>query len=171
MTGCSIHGLGYALVLAFHATGDFRVFATVRNASRMAGLKLKAKSGGEVKTLRLDVLDQPSIERCVAEVKALIQEGESQGWNRAGLTRLVNNAAVGELLLALGLALFTFFCLPGCFPLSVHYPILLDQETETKLRNDMERNGTKWNKEDGCALSSTNMFHWNGDLIVMPYGT
>ncbi|KEF58913.1 uncharacterized protein A1O9_03756 [Exophiala aquamarina CBS 119918] len=93
ITGCSTHGLGYALALAFHATGEFRVFATARDTSRMAGLK--ERSGGEIETLQLDVLDQPSIERCVAEVQALIEQGESGGVNRKGLACLVNNAGGG----------------------------------------------------------------------------
>jgi len=94
ITGCSAHSLGYALALAFHATGEFRVFATARDLSRMDGLK--ERSGHKIETLQLDVLDQESIDRCFAEVAALIETGEREGTNGKGLNCLVNNAGGGE---------------------------------------------------------------------------
>lgn len=77
---------------------------------------LKEKSGGEIETLQLDVLDQASIERCVAEVTALIDQGESLGLNWKGLTCLVNNAGGGEFfpfMVLFDVVVFDHACMDG----------------------------------------------------------
>lgn len=102
ITGCSQHGLGHALALAFHATGQFRVFATARDVGRMAGLRDQEQEqdteepGNAIETLQLDVLDEQSIARCVEMVRGLIEEGAARGCNQPGLGVLVNNAGGGE---------------------------------------------------------------------------
>ena len=121
ITGCSTHSLGYALALAFHDAG-FRVFATARNEAKMQGLIEEAKTRTltkrgknsrqahddesadvdvdidvDIELVKLDVLDQASIDNCVATVERLIDEGARSGRNVAGLSCLVNNAGGGEL--------------------------------------------------------------------------
>ena len=91
ITGCSAHGLGHALAIAFHNAG-LRVFATARDPAKMEGL---AELG--IECLQLDVLDEESIKRCVGEVRKLTsREGERGGGK---LDCLVNNAGGGEFSL------------------------------------------------------------------------
>lgn len=80
ITGCSDGGLGAALATAFHQQGE-RVFATARNASKMAGLSAQG-----IETLTLDVLSDESIQACVAKVSSL---------TGGKLDVLVNNAGAG----------------------------------------------------------------------------
>lgn len=90
ITGCSLDGLGYALAVAFHNTGKFRVFATARDPTRMQPLKDQG-----IECLRLDVCDQESVNECVSKVRELTREGEEEGEGR--LDCLVNNAGGGGL--------------------------------------------------------------------------
>ncbi|KAE8442472.1 hypothetical protein EG329_003315 [Mollisiaceae sp. DMI_Dod_QoI] len=77
ITGCSDGGLGAALAGAFHEAG-YRVFATARNPSKMASLKVMG-----IETLTLDVMSEESISACVSEVSKL---------SGGTLNVLVNNA-------------------------------------------------------------------------------
>lgn len=87
ITGCSEHGLGHALAIAFHHAG-LRIFATARNSAKMGGLK-----GLGIECLQLDVLDEESIKKCVEEVRRLTaRNGQGEG----RLDCLVNNAGGGE---------------------------------------------------------------------------
>lgn len=90
ITGCSKHGLGHALAIAFHNAG-LRVFATARDPSRMAGLPEMG-----IECLQMDVCDQDSIGGCVERVRELTRE-EAGGEGR--LDCLVNNAGGGKFLL------------------------------------------------------------------------
>jgi NAD(P)-dependent dehydrogenase (short-subunit alcohol dehydrogenase family) len=94
ITGCSQHGLGHALAVAFQKAG-FRVFATARDVGRMAGL---ADLEG-VECLELDVCDEESIRKCVAKVEALTKKGEGgeEGNEEGSLDCLVNNAGGGMI--------------------------------------------------------------------------
>ncbi|KAF2463576.1 putative estradiol 17 beta-dehydrogenase [Lindgomyces ingoldianus] len=65
ITGCSDGGLGAALAIAFHEAGC-HVYATARNASKMANLKALG-----IETKELDVLSESSIAKCVSEVPNL----------------------------------------------------------------------------------------------------
>ncbi len=65
ITGCSEGGMGAALASAFQEAG-FRVYATARDPSKMAGL---GRAG--IETLTLDVLSADSIAACVAKVPTL----------------------------------------------------------------------------------------------------
>ncbi|OAL39462.1 hypothetical protein AYO20_01332 [Fonsecaea nubica] len=86
ITGCSAHGLGHALAIAFHKAG-LRVFATARNPDKMARLEELG-----IECLTLDVLDEESIKGCVEVVRRLTRrEGEDEG----RLDCLVNNAGGG----------------------------------------------------------------------------
>lgn len=122
ITGCSTHGLGYALALAFHDAG-FRVFATARDETKMQGMideariRTRRKKGRhsravdhdevdesgdvhvdvDIDLLKLDVLDESSIASCVTTVEQLIDDGARQGRNAQGLSCLINNAGGGEL--------------------------------------------------------------------------
>jgi 1-acylglycerone phosphate reductase len=90
ITGCSTNGLGHALAIAFHNAG-LRVFATARNPAKMSGL-----AGLGIECLQLDVLDQGSIDACVAEVaKRTSPTGDGTGGR---LDCLVNNAGGGMYL-------------------------------------------------------------------------
>lgn len=121
ITGCSTHGLGYALALAFHDAG-FRVFATARDETKMQGMideariRTRRKKGRhsravdqdevdesgdvdidiDIDLVKLDVLDESSIASCVATVEQLIDDGARQGRNAQGLSCLINNAGGGE---------------------------------------------------------------------------
>jgi len=86
ITGCSDGGLGSALAVAFHKTG-WHVIATARNPNKMSSV---ASLG--ITTLTLDVLDQASIESCVAQVN-------DTNINPSGvLDILVNNAGSTYLM-------------------------------------------------------------------------
>ncbi|KIY00619.1 uncharacterized protein Z520_03282 [Fonsecaea multimorphosa CBS 102226] len=86
ITGCSAHGLGHALAIAFHDAG-LRVFATARNPDKMTGLRERG-----IECLPLDVLDEESIKSCVESVRGLTRrDGEDEG----RLDCLVNNAGGG----------------------------------------------------------------------------
>ncbi|KIW32811.1 uncharacterized protein PV07_04331 [Cladophialophora immunda] len=86
ITGCSAHGLGHALAIAFHKAG-LRVFATARNPDKMAGLQAQG-----IECLKLDVLDEESIKLCAGTVRGLTRrDGEAEG----RLDCLVNNAGGG----------------------------------------------------------------------------
>ncbi|KIW91794.1 uncharacterized protein Z519_07764 [Cladophialophora bantiana CBS 173.52] len=86
ITGCSAHGLGHALAIAFHRAG-LRVFASARNPDKMAELQALG-----IECLRLDVLDEESIKLCVETVRGLTRrDGEVEG----RLDCLVNNAGGG----------------------------------------------------------------------------
>ncbi|KAF4549585.1 Short chain dehydrogenase-like protein 62 [Elsinoe fawcettii] len=65
ITGCSEGGMGAALAIAFHDAG-FRVYATARDVSKMAGLR---HTGLEL--LPLDILSSQSIATCVSKVSSL----------------------------------------------------------------------------------------------------
>ncbi len=95
ITGCSEHGLGYALAVAFQRAG-FRVFATARDVGRMAGLvDLEG-----VECLELDVCDDASIRECVARVRELTKgETDTKGEEEGRLDCLVNNAGGGMFIL------------------------------------------------------------------------
>jgi 1-acylglycerone phosphate reductase len=85
ITGCSAHGLGHALAIAFHNAG-LRVFATARTPEKMDGLRELG-----IECLQLDVLDEGSIERCVEDMRRLTgQDGDG-----GRLDCLVNNAGGG----------------------------------------------------------------------------
>ena len=96
ITGCSQHGLGYALAVAFHNAG-FRVFATARNPERMVGLKELG-----IETLKLDVCDADSIRECVEAVRGLTKRDpsrtneDSDVGGEGRLDCLVNNAGGGR---------------------------------------------------------------------------
>lgn len=101
ITGCSQHGLGHALALAFHDAG-FRVFATARNPERMVGLNSQKRP--EIECLKMDVCDDESIKECVAKVRDLTKEkesnddgddGEDGDQEKGRLDCLVNNAGGG----------------------------------------------------------------------------
>jgi len=81
ITGCSDNGLGSALALAFHRTGNFRVFATARNVS-----KLKNVIAAGMETIQLDTLSDASIAAAVAKVSDL---------TGGSLDMLINNAGAG----------------------------------------------------------------------------
>ncbi|OQU95396.1 hypothetical protein CLAIMM_01613 [Cladophialophora immunda] len=86
ITGCSAHGLGHALAIAFHKAG-LRVFATARNPDKMAGLQAQG-----IECLKLDVSDEESIKLCAGTVRGLTRrDGEAEG----RLDCLVNNAGGG----------------------------------------------------------------------------
>ncbi|EXJ58146.1 hypothetical protein A1O7_05570 [Cladophialophora yegresii CBS 114405] len=87
ITGCSVHGLGHALAIAFHNAG-LRVFATARNPEKMMGLRERG-----IECLQLDVLDEESIQMCAEEVRRLTGKGENGAEGR--LDCLVNNAGGG----------------------------------------------------------------------------
>lgn len=76
ITGCSDGGLGAALAIAFHNTGNFHVYATARNPAKMAQLKALG-----IETMTLDVLSDESISACVEKIPQL--------------DMLVNNAGAG----------------------------------------------------------------------------
>ena len=89
ITGCSSHGLGHALAIAFQHAG-LRVFATARNPEKMAGLKELG-----IECLELDVCNEESIGACFEEVTRLTRwDGEEEG----RLDCLVNNAGGGTSL-------------------------------------------------------------------------
>lgn len=93
ITGCSSHGLGHALALAFHDAG-LRVFATARDESRMSELQDRG-----IECLRMDVVDEDSVRACVDEVRRRTgggsgKDGEGEGEER--LDCLVNNAGGGR---------------------------------------------------------------------------
>src|SRR5262249_3048284 len=99
ITGCSQHGLGHALAVAFHNAG-FRVFATARNLERMAGRRERG-----IETLKLDVCDENSIRECVVAVRELTKGGANRRDEERGvqveegrLDCLVNNAGGGRFL-------------------------------------------------------------------------
>ncbi|KAI4858885.1 putative estradiol 17 beta-dehydrogenase [Hypoxylon rubiginosum] len=77
ITGCSDHGLGAALALAFHKAG-WRVFASARNMA-----KLKQAETAGIETVQLDVSSEESIANAVSAVKKL---------TGGSLDALVNNA-------------------------------------------------------------------------------
>ncbi|XXH04741.1 hypothetical protein Hte_011163 [Hypoxylon texense] len=77
ITGCSDHGLGAALALAFHKAG-WRVFASARNMA-----KLKQVETAGIETVQLDVSSEESIASAVSAVKKL---------TGGSLDALVNNA-------------------------------------------------------------------------------
>ena len=90
ITGCSQHGLGHALAIAFHHAG-LKVFATARNPDKMVGLKELG-----IKCLKLDVCDEEGIRACVEEVRSLTRaDGNEEG----RLNCLVNNAGGGEFFI------------------------------------------------------------------------
>ncbi|KAI9708267.1 MAG: hypothetical protein M1812_008068 [Candelaria pacifica] len=65
ITGCSEGGMGAALAVAFQAAG-LHVYATARDAAKMAGLKHAG-----IETLTLDILSAESIAACVTKVPKL----------------------------------------------------------------------------------------------------
>lgn len=65
ITGCSEGGMGAALAVAFQQAG-FRVYATARDTSKMAGL-----SHAGIETLTLDIMSAQSIDACVANIPSL----------------------------------------------------------------------------------------------------
>ena len=81
ITGCSDGGLGSALAIAFHQTGQYRVIATARTLS-----KLKETRALGIEDLELDVLSQSSISACAQSLSALTS---------GRLDILVNNAGAG----------------------------------------------------------------------------
>ncbi|OAP60005.1 hypothetical protein AYL99_05007 [Fonsecaea erecta] len=92
ITGCSAHGLGHALAIAFHDAG-LRVFATARDPDRMADLRARG-----IECLQLDVLDEESIRRCVQTVRGLTarrDDGDGEAEAEGRLNCLVNNAGGG----------------------------------------------------------------------------
>ncbi len=80
ITGCSENGLGAGLAIALHKQG-LRVFATARNPSKMANLKVLG-----IETFTLDVLSDSSIRSCVSEITSL---------TGGTLDTLINNAGGG----------------------------------------------------------------------------
>ena len=89
ITGCSLHGLGHALAIAFHNVG-LRVFATARDPEKMTGL---AERG--IECLKLDVCDEESISACVEKVRRRTWR-EDDGTEEGRLDCLVNNAGGGK---------------------------------------------------------------------------
>ncbi|KAI1777843.1 IBR finger domain protein [Hypoxylon cercidicola] len=77
ITGCSDHGLGAALALAFHKAG-WRVFASARNME-----KLNQAEAAGIETVQLDLSSDESIASSVSAVKEL---------TGGSLDALVNNA-------------------------------------------------------------------------------
>ncbi|KPI37061.1 NADPH-dependent 1-acyldihydroxyacetone phosphate [Cyphellophora attinorum] len=86
ITGCSPGGIGHSLALEFQKR-NWRVFATVRNASAAADLSQKG-----VEVLDLEVTDEGSIRKCFEHVKAA---------NDGRLDMLVNNAGINYTVPAL----------------------------------------------------------------------
>ena len=82
ITGCSDGGLGSALAIAFHKTGNWRVFASARNPSKLTAL---APFG--IETVPLDVLSPSSIASAVAYISSLT--------TNPSLDCLLHNAGAG----------------------------------------------------------------------------
>ncbi len=79
-------GRAAALLLAEPAAGGYRVFAAGRSAEKRAALDQLARERGlPLETVEMDVRDDASVERGVAEVRA----------KAGGIDVLVNNAGVG----------------------------------------------------------------------------
>ena len=84
VTGCS-SGFGLLTALTFARRGD-RVFATMRNVAKAGELKEKAAAEGlEIEIIELDVTDDASVERGVAQVLA----------SAGRIDVVVNNAGIG----------------------------------------------------------------------------
>lgn len=85
ITGCSAEGIGHALALAFHAAGDFHVFATARDVSKMSTLR----DLENVTLLTLDVGKPADVANAVAVVRA-------HTGGDGTLDVLLNNAGVAQ---------------------------------------------------------------------------
>lgn len=82
VTGCSDNSLGSALALAFHNHGDFEVFATARDTSKMTSL-----SSAGIQTFALDVTSSHSIKLLVEEITQL---------TKGNLNILINSVGGGH---------------------------------------------------------------------------
>ena len=78
ITGCSDGGLGSALALEFHRTGNWRVFASTRNPA-----KLKVVKAADIETIIMDVSSTTSLKYAADEVSKL---------TGGSLNALINNA-------------------------------------------------------------------------------
>ncbi|KPI35982.1 NADPH-dependent 1-acyldihydroxyacetone phosphate [Cyphellophora attinorum] len=83
ITGCSDGGLGAALAKALHSRG-VRVLATARDLSKTESLQKL-----DIKCFELDVLNDESIQSCLATVKSTCHKG---------LNMLINNAGGGHYM-------------------------------------------------------------------------
>lgn len=88
ITGCSVGGMGHALALAFEATGQFHVFATARQISKMSALAGKP----DITLLPLDVTDTASV-TAAAEV---VRDYHTRNGSTPKLDVLVNNAGIAH---------------------------------------------------------------------------
>ncbi|KAK5947552.1 hypothetical protein PMZ80_001705 [Knufia obscura] len=81
ITGCSDGGLGSALALAFHETGQYRVVATARDLSKLGDTRAAG-----IEELELDIVSKDSVSACAQKLEAL---------TGGHLDLLINNAGTG----------------------------------------------------------------------------